>query len=170
MTVSSADYGGVMSDSRIVDYAGSLSFLLSQIGAESAHLFSQRLMPMGMSPRAFGVLSNLATAESQTQQELADALGIHRNNMVGLVDQLEASGWVRRHRSPSDRRAYNVRLTPAGVRVVRAAAQLVPPLDDIIAARLDRHERRELTLLLKKVADTLALRPGIHPHLGASSR
>jgi len=86
-----------------------LPFLLSQVGARSAQLFAERLAPLGVSPRAYGVLSNLAGG--QTQQQLADALRIHRNNMVGLIDEMEAAGWVRRHRSSQDRRAFEIRLT-----------------------------------------------------------
>lgn len=79
-----------MSPDEPTRYAESLAFLLSQVGARSAQIFARRLVPMGVSPRAYGVLSNLVNAGGQTQQQLADKLGIHRNNMVGLIDDLQA--------------------------------------------------------------------------------
>ena len=97
-------------------------------------MFAERLAPLGVSPRAYGVLSNLAAAQGQTQQQLADALGIHRNNMVGLIDEMEAAGWVRRHRHQRDRRAFDVRLTRKGSALVTRVDRLIPALDEDIAA------------------------------------
>ncbi len=159
-----------MSSSRPTSYAESLSFLLSQVGARSAQMFAERLAPLGISPRAYGVLSNLAGAVSQTQQQLADALGIHRNNMVGLIDEMEGAGWVRRHRSAQDRRAFEVRLTRAGSALVSRVNRLIPALEEELGHGLDDRERELIVALLKQLAQTLGLTPGIHPHLGARSR
>ncbi len=151
-------------------YAESLSFLLSQVGARSAQMFAERLARLGVSPRAFGVLSNLASAGSQTQQQLADALGIHRNNMVALIDDLEAAGWAQRHRSQQDRRAFDVRLTRTGTALVSQVNKLIPTLEDEIGHGLSKSQRDTMIALLRRVADTLELSPGIHPHLRAPSR
>jgi DNA-binding MarR family transcriptional regulator len=159
-----------MSSPNPTPYAGSLSFLVSQVGARSAQVFEERLAPLGVSPRAFGVLSNLARAGSQTQQQLADALGIHRNNMVGLVDHLEAAGWARRHRSQQDRRAFDVRLTPAGSALVARVNRMIPGLDGEIGQGLSGREQATLIALLQRVATTLELSPGVHPHLRATAR
>ena len=159
-----------MSSDRAAPYADSLSFLLSQVGARSAQLFAERLAPLGVSPRSFGVLSNLAGAASQTQQELADALGIHRNNMVGLIDDMEAAGWVRRHRSTRDRRAFDVRLTRSGSALVSRVMRLIPALDDEVGPGLSDSERRVMIALLKQLAQALDLSPGVHPHLRSSRR
>lgn len=154
-----------MNPSSSTPYATSLAFLLSQVGAGSAEMFAERLAPLGLSPRAFGVLSNLASNGSQTQQQLADALGIHRNNMVALMDEMEAAGWARRHRSERDRRAFDVRLTRAGATLVSRVNRLIPTLDAALGAGMSASERETLVALLQRVADTLKLTPGIHPHL-----
>ena len=159
-----------MSEHQRAPYAQSLSFLASQVGARSAQLFAERLAPLGVSPRAFGILSNLDSAGGQTQQQLADALGIHRNNMVGLIDEMEAAGWVRRHRSQSDRRAFDVRLTSAGAALVSRISKLIPALDAEIGQGLTDSEQRTMIALLQQMASTLGLSPGIHPHLSAPSR
>jgi len=151
-------------------YAESLSFLLSQVGARSAQIFAEGLAPLGVSPRAYGILSTLAGAESQTQQQLADALGIHRNNMVGLIDEMEAAGWVRRHRSQQDRRAFDVRLTRSGSAVVSRVNNLIPALEDAVGQGLSESDRQTMVGLLKQLASALDLTPGIHPHLRAPSR
>lgn len=160
-----------MSSNEPPQYAASLPFLLSQVGARSAQIFTERLAPLGISPRGYVVLSNLAAeGDSPTQQQLADALGIHRNNMVGLIDELEAAGWVQRHRSTRDRRAFDVRLTRTGSALVAQINTLIPTLDDDLAQGLTDSERKAMVALLKHVAVTLELRPGIHPHLGGRAR
>ncbi|WP_261566413.1 MarR family winged helix-turn-helix transcriptional regulator [Frankia gtarii] len=159
-----------MSEIPATPYAASLPFLLSQVGARAAQLFADRLAPLGVSPRAFGVLSNLTGTSTRTQQQLADALGMHRNNMVGLIDEMEAAGWVRRHRSVQDRRAFEIRLTPAGAELVDRVAALIPPMEAEIARDLVPDDRHALVDLLIRVAETLHLDPGIHPHLRARTR
>jgi DNA-binding MarR family transcriptional regulator len=159
-----------VSEHQRARYAESLSFLVSQVGARSAQLFAERLAPLGVSPRAFGVLSNLDSAGGQTQQQLADALGIHRNNMVGLIDEMEAAGWVRRHRSQRDRRAFDVRLTRAGSALVSRVSKLIPVLDGEVGQGLTDSEQHTMLAFLQRMATTLELSPGIHPHLSAPSR
>jgi DNA-binding MarR family transcriptional regulator len=159
-----------VTDFPATSYAASLPFLLSQVGARAGQLFAARLAPLGVSPRAFGVLSNLTGTSGRTQQQLADALGMHRNNMVGLIDEMEAAGWVRRHRSAQDRRAFEIRLTPAGTVLVDRVTALIPPMEAEIAGDLTPDDRHVLVDLLVQVAATLHLDPGIHPHLRARSR
>ena len=147
-------------------YGNSLAFLLSQIGARSGELFAQRLAPIGISPREFAVLSHVAS-RARTQQELADLLGIHRNNMVSLIDAMEASGWVRRHRSETDRRAFEIRPTQAGHEVVAAVNVEVSMLDVALAESLSERERAELAGLLARIADSLGLTAAVHPSVSA---
>jgi DNA-binding MarR family transcriptional regulator len=49
---------------------------------------------------------------------LADLLGISRPAVSALVGSLETQGWVRRDRSPGDRRGVVVRLTPRALRLL----------------------------------------------------
>lgn len=148
-------------------HSDSLSFLLSQVGAYCAAAFAAALAPYGITPRAYGVISNLGAVGVMTQQQLANSLGIHRNNMVGLIDDLEASGWVRRERHQQDRRAFNVRLTPEGADLTRRIGRLLPELDDAVADGLPIRDRERLARLLVSIAQARGLRRGVHPSLGA---
>ncbi len=152
------------------EYAHSLGFLLSQVGAQTARLFAERLAPLGISPRAFAVLSHLGHDDGIAQQQLADALSIHRNVMVGLIDQLEEAGWVRRHRGAADRRVFEIRLTAEGREIAARAERVIPGLDDDLAASLSDRQRGQLIAQLERVAQTLGLAGGIHPGLAAPGR
>jgi len=82
----------------------------------SRKLFSR----WGLSPSQFNVLNLLqGRPAGSSQVELSRALIMHRSNITGLVDRLQARGLVERRERPGDRRAYRVVLTAAGGRLVR---------------------------------------------------
>lgn len=87
----------------------------------------------------------------RTPAELADAAGVTRATMTGLVDTLERDGLVRREPDPDDRRMMSVRLTEKAEEFLRKLlpthfklmAQLMAPLSEI--------ERKTLVGLLTKI-------------------
>jgi DNA-binding MarR family transcriptional regulator len=141
------------------------SFLLSQLGRYSAERFAERLRPLGLEPRHFGLLARLAAAEGQSQQRLADTLGIHRNVMVGLVDELERRGLVERRRHPRDRRAHALYPTARARALLGRAERAATENDAAVVAALDPGEQQVLVSLLQRLASRAGLRPGIHPGL-----
>ena len=77
-----------------------------------------------LSPSQFNILNLLCDRpEGCTQIELSRLLIMHRSNVTGLVDRLEARRLVQRRDSARDRRAYRVVLTPVGKKLVR---QILP--------------------------------------------
>jgi DNA-binding MarR family transcriptional regulator len=97
------------------------------------------------------VLKMLAAVGPRSQQVLSEELRIDRSVMVGIADDLEKSGYVRRERSPEDRRAYAVTITAPGRRALAKAEKWIPEfLDDTFAA-LSPPERDQLTRLLGKL-------------------
>lgn len=74
---------------------------------------------------------------TSTQKSLATALNVSPRNVTGLVDALEASGYVARTPHPKDRRAILVTLTDQGSQTMaqmehersQIAAELVADLD-----------------------------------------
>lgn len=78
---------------------------------ESKRLFR----PHGLTGAQYNVLNVLADSNGGlSQRELSDHLVVDRSNVTGLIDRMEAAGWVRRTDHPEDRRVYRVVLTPAG--------------------------------------------------------
>jgi|ERR1700722_37975 len=73
-----------------------------------------------LSPSQFNVLNLLQDhPDGLTQVELSRRLIMHRSNVTGLVDRLEARRLARRKDDPGDRRAFNVVLTPAGLKLLQ---------------------------------------------------
>lgn len=95
--------------------------------------------------------ADVCVSGPRTPAELADAAGVTRATMTGLIDTLERDGFVKREPDPDDRRMMSVRLTPAGERFLgdflpghfQAIASLMSPLTET--------ERKTLVHLLSKV-------------------
>jgi DNA-binding MarR family transcriptional regulator len=128
---------------------GQLLFVAQQAAQALA---IERLEPLGISPRAWGVLSTLAESGPLTQIELATTMSIDRTAMVYLIDELEDQALVERVRSPNDRRAFLIHLTAAGQDTQRSAATALTGAADTLLTPLDPAERRHLVDLLAKIA------------------
>ncbi|WP_196772210.1 MarR family winged helix-turn-helix transcriptional regulator [Mycobacterium colombiense] len=156
-----------MSENRsgIAELDERIPFLLAQLGAHVSSDFQRRLAPMGADPRTYAVLLALASADGQSQRQLSERLGIHRNAMVVVIDQLEQRGLANRRPRPEDRRAVAVTLTAKARRLLPALHEQGRELENEIAAPLSSKERAELRRLLQRVAARAGLIPGVHPEL-----
>lgn len=97
------------------------------------------------------------SAGPRTPAELADAAGVTRATMTGLVDTLERDGLVKREPDPNDRRMMSVRLTARGERFMQ---DFLPGHFKAIAsimATLTETERKTLVRLLTKVQQQAAV-------------
>jgi DNA-binding MarR family transcriptional regulator len=140
-------------------------FLLVQLGAHEHRRFAERLVPLDLHPRHFGMLSHLAAAEGQSQQALSKALGIHRSAVVALVDDLEQRGLAKRLRDPNDRRAYTLYLTPSGRELLARLERDADEREAELLTALNRSERSQFISLLQRVAESQGLAAGVHPNL-----
>lgn len=128
---------------------GQLLFVAQQAAQALA---IERLEPLGLSPRAWGVLSTLAESGPVNQIDLATTMSIDRTAMVYLLDELEDQALVERVRSTHDRRAFLIHLTPNGRETQHRAAAALAGAADVLLTPLDLAERRQLVDLLAKVA------------------
>ena len=81
----------------------------------SDRFFSQ----FGLTDVQFNILMILKEHGSAglSQQELSEHLIVTKSNVVGLIDRLERSGYVKRMSHPSDRRFNQIVLTPKGTKL-----------------------------------------------------
>jgi len=108
------------------------------------------LAPLGLRRRHYAALGLLEAAAPLSQQELANRIPLDRASVVLVVDDLERLGFARRRPDPTDRRVYNIVLTPSGRdalhdarrRVAAAQAAGFAPLTAAEVAMLDALSRR----------------------------
>jgi DNA-binding MarR family transcriptional regulator len=139
--------------------------MVSRLGFEVGNRLAEGLAPLGIEPRHFGLLRTLAISEGQSQRAIGEALDIHPNRMVSLVDDLERLRLVQRRPHPSDRRAYALVLTPKGKRLLQKAFEIAFNIEGTLCADLKAAERSELLALLGRLRPLYVGQPGVHPGL-----
>ena len=95
-------------------------------------------------------LDTLARHGPQSPSGLARLLQVHPATMTGMLDRLEAEGWISRERDPADRRAVVLSLLPGRIREImghyggmngaidKIAGSYAPDQLEVITGFLDR--------------------------------
>lgn len=71
--------------------------------------------------------------------------------MVGVIDNLERAGLVKRRQNTADRRFYDLLLTPAGAAMATAAPATVERVEALVFAPLSAEQRRQFHDLLSQL-------------------
>jgi DNA-binding MarR family transcriptional regulator len=85
---------------------------------------------------AYGYAFSRLSFGGATGVELAEHLGITKQSVGQMVDELERAGYVRRQPHPTDRRGKLIVLTDRGWACVRAAGKVLQELEQGLAAEL----------------------------------
>lgn len=116
--------------------------LIHDVARLRRKLLDSEMQPAGLTRSQWSVLSALAREERAIMQsELAKRLEIGKVTLGGLVDRLEAKGFVRREPDRDDRRVKRLALTPRGRKVVAAMDDVRPVIDDIVMRGLSASAR-----------------------------
>lgn len=126
-------------------------YLLGRATDRSREYFEALVKPLGIGRRHFSVLAVLGEEKPLSQVEMSERLGIDRNTMVLLLDDLEAKMLVTRRRDPSDRRAHLVSLTDGGRDVLARSIECARRTNDEVFAPLSPEERTQLHSLLSRL-------------------
>ena len=126
-------------------------YLMGRAAQQCRSYFDSLVEPLGIHGRHFGVLAVLGEGKPLAQVEMSERLGVDRNTMVLLLDDLEARALVTRRRDPCDRRAHLVSLTDAGREVLTESTTLAQRTNDEVFAPLSPEERTHLHALLSRL-------------------
>ena len=137
------------------------SYLIATLGAYAQNRFTGLLAPLGIRPPHYGVLRWIGAHPGATQQEIAGLMRLHRNVMVGIVDDLEAAGLVTRDRHPADRRAHALHLTVTAADLLREADAIADRLDAELLGPLAPDERVAFTAALRALSYAFEVTPGV---------
>src|ERR1700730_13843480 len=128
-------------------------YLLSRMGAFAQRRFAEQLVPVGLTPRLWGLLNVLAAEGAITQQALGACIGIDPSSMVATIDELEAKGLVERRPHPHDRRAHALHMTPLGRETLARGRQLARGAREELLGPLNKDERQQLHDLLLRLME-----------------
>jgi MarR family transcriptional regulator, lower aerobic nicotinate degradation pathway regulator len=88
------------------------------------------------------------------QADLGRSTSVDRSDVVALLVELERLGLIERTVNPDNRRRNIVSITPAGRKQLRALDHVVDEIQERVLAPLSPGERRQLTRLRRKLADS----------------
>lgn len=129
----------------------SIGFLITRVHFRMHRDFRAALVPLGIEPQHFGILTALEETGPISQSELARAFDVSGAHMVQLIDELEQRHLVARRRAAGDRRSHLIELLPAASARLAAAA----PIADLTVAErlspLSAIESRRLIELLRRL-------------------
>ncbi len=111
--------------------------------------------PYGLPTGSLTVLSLIAANPGRSQSTLADRAGLNKSALVGIIDQLEQRGLAERVRSSSDRRRYQVKVTPAGEEMIETLFSVVDPAEQPIREALGQRDMATLLALLDRAIAAL---------------
>jgi DNA-binding MarR family transcriptional regulator len=130
-------------------------FLMRKVSAASFEGFSAIAQSYGLHPMHFGMLNIIEAEEPVSQQELSKRTGIDPSTMVARMDVLYDKGLVERKRSEGDRRSYEIRLSPAGRKLLVDLRKRAMEFGEQFFAPLTPSERKQFHELLAKLAASL---------------
>jgi DNA-binding MarR family transcriptional regulator len=117
-----------------------------------ARMGDETLKEHGLGESEWKLLNHLRLAGEPFQRspgKLAKRAELSTGAMTNRLDRMEESGLVRRLPDPEDRRGVLVELTEEGHRVWEQALGAQAAKESLIAAALDKEERRQLNVLLR---------------------
>lgn len=130
---------------------GLLGYRLRRAWNEVRRDFEAELGSLGITRGMIGLFSVVQANPAIAQGAAARLLDIQRANMVNLVAEMAAAGWIAKGRAPGDRRAITLTLTPAGEQVFSAALERVKAHEDRMFGSLGADSRARLAAMLAAI-------------------
>jgi MarR family transcriptional regulator, temperature-dependent positive regulator of motility len=109
----------------------------------------------GTTPRQFAILVAIDENEGASQQALSERTGIDGATLGEIVRRLVLRNLVRRRRTNGDGRAYAVKLTSKGQRLLRRARPLAKRVDQRVLSALPKDRRERFLDLLAAIPSKL---------------
>jgi DNA-binding MarR family transcriptional regulator len=143
-----------------IDFSNRFGFLVHEVGRLHGRAFDQQARKqLNLSRAQCRLMAALASHDGDkplSQTELADLLDLTPMGVASLCDRMQASGWLSRQVSPTDRRVNEIALQPAAYETLEAAMVLGDGLQVQALAGLNAAERTQLMALLRKVHANLS--------------
>jgi DNA-binding MarR family transcriptional regulator len=129
--------------------------LLHRAGQCAGDIFHAEMKVDGLTPRQLAVLVTVSNNEGLSQTGLVDRTGIDRSTLADIVRRMQRKGLLQRRRTKEDARAYAVKLTDEGRKVLRTAEPLAKRVDDRILDALPNKQRDQFIDGLQAIVDML---------------
>jgi len=107
------------------------------------------LQAHGISMWGYVVLTALVEQPVRTQAALAQAISADKSRIIGVLDDLQQRGLIRRQPDSADRRVHLLSLTPAGDKLRRSVEAAIRGSEEEVLAALPPADREAFLRSLK---------------------
>ncbi|MEK8051426.1 MarR family transcriptional regulator [Ideonella sp. DXS22W] len=132
-----------------VDLDALPGFHIRRLQQIAVALFLQETEAHGITPVQYAALQTVHDTPGLDQRSLARTIGFDTSTIAGVVDRLEARGWVRRNASPTDRRVRLLTITDEGAALLGAVLPDMLRAQTRMLAPLPAAERTEFMRMLR---------------------
>jgi DNA-binding MarR family transcriptional regulator len=153
----------VVKDSQLVEAverarldASEVSWAVRAVVQAAADADVELARRLHMRPMDYAAVGHVMTAAPPLGPlQLSHRLGISSGSATELVDRLERSGHLQRHRDDVDRRRVTLSLTPTAIDRLLTQLRPIVAAMDAVADKLSPEEQQVVTRFLRDVASVL---------------
>jgi DNA-binding MarR family transcriptional regulator len=129
--------------------------LLHRAGQCASEIFQTELGSDELTPRQYAILLTVAQNEGLSQTQLVELTGIDRSTLADVVRRMLKKGLLHRRRTRDDARAYAVKLTEEGSRILKTHDPMARKVDERILSSLPATQRDRFLQDLNAIVQTL---------------
>lgn len=118
-------------------------------------IFQREIDERELTPRQYAILLTVSQNEGLSQTHLVEKTGIDRSTLADVVRRMLKKGLLQRRRTREDARAYAVKLTEEGWRVLESADPLAKRVDEKVLAALPGPQRERFVQDLNAIVVAL---------------
>ena len=133
--------------------------LLHRVSQCASDIFAVEIGDADLTPRQYAILLTVSQNEGLSQTDLVERTGVDRSTLADIVRRMLKKGLLQRRRTKDDARAYAVKLTDEGWRLLRATEPMVKRVDDKILAVLASKQREQFLADLQAIVEALSAPP-----------
>jgi MarR family transcriptional regulator for hemolysin len=134
----------------------SVALKLTVVARQLRVTFDQSAERSGLTRAQWQMIAVVSRNPGTTQRIIAEALEVREITAGRLIDRLCEEGYLRREAHPSDRRAYQVYLTPAAQPLLDKLDELAKVHEAVIFAGFENGDLEKLDALLEIIGGNLA--------------
>jgi DNA-binding MarR family transcriptional regulator len=133
-----------------------VGFLLSESARLLRRTMNRRVQHLGLTQEQWRTLFQLSQAEGSTQVALADRLEMQPISLARILDKLQDNDWIERRPSPTDRRAFQLYLTPAAKPLLEQLTRIGRATREEALAGVSTADIQRLARTLETMKDNLS--------------
>jgi len=134
-----------------MDKVDCIFFQLSKAYQLGNRFLTQKVSELNLTSVQAMILGFLDQEDQVTSSELGKRAELDSATLTGILDRLEAAGFIERRGNPDDRRSIHIHLTKKGKSMAREAARMIAEANTEFLQILNENQKRDLLNIIEKL-------------------